>query len=273
MKRWTLKIACIQMNSGEDALKNCAKATAMIRNARKDGAELVCLPEVFNFRGAKKRIAANAESLSGRWIRSFRALAKEEKVSILLGSFLEKSNRPDRFYNTSVLISKEGRLAAFYRKIHLFELAGSGSLKASEARYILPGREVKACRLSGIPFGFSICYDLRFPELFRKLSARGVCAIFVPSNFTDYTGRAHWEALLRARAIENQLYILAPAQSGKDPGTGMKSHGNSMIVSPWGDILARAGRDSEEIVFATLGSEIICEVRRKIPALKSRGAI
>jgi len=273
MRKWELKIACVQMSSGEDSLKNCAKAAAMIRSARKGGAELVCLPEMFNFRGERKRIPRYAESLTGKWIGSFQTLAKEEKVAVLLGSFMEKCGRPGRFYNTSVLISKEGRRLAFYRKIHLFEMAGSGKMNTSESRHMIAGRAIRTAKLSGIPVGFSICYDLRFPELFRKLVQKGASIIFVPSNFTDYTGKVHWETLLRARAIENQVYILAPAQSGTDSGSGIKSHGRSMVIDPWGTILAEARHDSEEIIFATLRSEVICGIRRKIPVLKQVGKI
>ncbi len=268
-----IKVACIQINAGENTDANVARALRLIHAAAKKGVRLALLPEVFHYRGDRKKIAQAALTLKSPLIEKFRSAAVALNMGILLGSVLEKSGQPGKFYNTSVLISKEGRVAGIYRKIHLFDIHLQGKMKVLESEYILPGRKKVVAQFCGVKTGLSVCYDLRFPELYRELTARGAEMIFIPSNFTETTGKAHWETLLRARAIENQVFVIAPAQSGKNVSTGIKSFGTSLIVDPWGRVLARGSSSGEEIVAAELDFIMLRKLRRQFPVLSHAGII
>lgn len=258
------------MNAGSHPAENVRKAIRMVRMAKRRGAQLVCLPEAFSYRGDLARLFRVENAVLGPWVRPFQELAREEKVTILLGSVYEKSVKKGFCFNTSLLISSEGKITASYRKINMFEIRAGKSASTSESRYLLPGRGTRTAKVGPVTVGFSICFDLRFPELYRELGKKKTEIFFVPASFTAFTGQDHWEVLLRARAIENQVYILAPNQTGKGYSGGIESFGNSMIVDPWGNVLARAGRHREEIIYAVLSSGDINRVRKTLPVLKKR---
>jgi deaminated glutathione amidase len=258
-------VAAIQMATSSDKSANLEKAENLIRVAAARGAKLVGLPEVFNWRGKRPEEAAAAESLDGVTLTLMGGLARELEIYLLAGSITEDAPGHAKRYNTSVLFGPDGERLAVYRKIHLFDvdLPGRVTIKESDAK--IPGTEVVTAATSLGPIGLSVCYDLRFPELFRRLAFSGVRILTVPSAFTFPTGEAHWEVLIRARAIENQCYVVAPAQFGPNVH-GFSDYGNSMIVDPWGRVLARAG-DSEGVVIAPLDMAYLERVRRELPSL------
>jgi len=195
-------------------------------------------------------------------------LARELGIHLLAGSILEEIPDSDKVYNTSLFFSPQGSLVARYCKIHLFDVAIQAGVSALESGTRQAGGEVVVAQTDLCPMGLSICYDLRFPELYRALTGRGARIIFVPSAFTALTGEAHWEPLLRARAIENQVYIVAPDQLGKNPKS-FATYGNSMIVDPWGRVIARAS-DSPGVIFAEMDLDYLARVRAELPALSHR---
>ena len=262
-----LKVALIQLCSGHDKEANLDRALAMSREALDKGAGFILLPEVFNFRGdsRQRQVFANAaESIPGPSSKAFLPLAKKYKASILLGSIIEKS-RGTRAYNTSVFINAHGAIGAKYRKIHLFD-ARIGDKIIRESDCFRPGRSRTKVNVGHFRAGLSICYDLRFPGLYRDYAQSGVEVLTIPSCFTRRTGEAHWEALLRARAIENLSYVLAPNQVGTDD-RGMKAHGHSMIISPWGEIIAQGSAEGQEIVFGEIDIEEVRKARQILPGI------
>ena len=256
-------VAAVQMRTGPDLEGNLARARALAEEAARRGAELVALPEVFTWRGPRADEDAAASPIPGRVSEFLRRLAMDLDVVVVGGSFLERTAEGGKSYNTSLLIAPGGAILARYRKIHLFDvdLPGEVSVRESETRAY--GRDVVTAATTLGTIGLSICYDLRFPELYRRLAASGATIITVPSAFTFYTGAAHWEPLLRARAIENQAYVIAPNQAGKSP-LGFPDYGHSMIVDPWGTIIAHAA-DGEQVIVAELDSERVASVRRQMP--------
>ncbi|MCM8775751.1 MAG: carbon-nitrogen hydrolase family protein [Candidatus Omnitrophica bacterium] len=267
--RRSFRVSCLQVNAGSDWRKNLDRILLQAEGAFRQKADLIALPETFYWRGDKGCLPAIAREVTPLVLREFKTLASRRRIPILLGSVLECTSKPDRFANASILISDRGEIAARYRKIHLFDVALE-TVKVRESESMVAGTRIVATKVRGIPIGLTICYDLRFPELFRELSRRMVQIIFVPANFTYTTGRSHWEILLRARAIENQVFIVAPAQVGIHPATGIRSFGSSMVVDPWGKVLARGGRVREEIVTADLDFRELAKIRRSLPALKHR---
>jgi predicted amidohydrolase len=261
----TFLAAAIQMTAGNDKPANLARAERLIRLAGARGANLVALPEVFNWRGKRNEQAEAAESIEGETIAAMASLARELKIHLLAGSITEKVADQPRCYNTSVLLGPDGERLAVYRKIHLFDIDLPGRVTTRESDAKLAGSEVVSAETKLGTIGFSICYDLRFPELYRRLAFSGARIIMVPSAFTFPTGEAHWEPLLRARAIENQAYMIAPAQFGPNV-YGYSDYGNTMIVDPWGRVLARAA-DQEGVVIAPIDLEYQERVRRELPAL------
>ena len=262
-----IRIACIQMDAGDQFDRNLHQAFQLGHQASGLKADLIAYPETFLFRGAASRNAEAAKHTKAV-LHKFQHLACMGRVPILLGSVLEKSNRRGKYYNTSLLISNAGQLVATYRKIHLFDVKTPHNLKVSESRHILPGHAAVTVEQLGVQFGLTVCYDVRFPELFRNLALRGAEVIFVPANFVQETGRAHWHTLLRARAIENLVYIVAPAQVGKNPATGVRSFGHSLIIDPWGDILAEGSGHRREVVSAVIDTGKVQKLRRSFPVLK-----
>jgi predicted amidohydrolase len=257
--------AAIQMQSGPDVAANLARAAVLVRTAAERGAALVVLPEVFAWRGLRADEASVPTSIPGPVSDALRGLAADLRVILVGGSFLERSAEPDRSYNTSLLIDATGTIRGTYRKMHLFDvdLPGRVTVRESDAR--IPGSDVVTAETELGTIGMSICYDLRFPELYRRLAAAGATIITVPSAFTAHTGAAHWEPLLRARAIENQVYVIAPNQTGTSPH-GFADYGHSMIVDPWGTVVARAD-DGEAVITAEIDAELLARVRQEMPCL------
>jgi deaminated glutathione amidase len=258
--------AAIQMNAGPDKAANLECAERLVRLGAARGANLVALPEVFNWRGKRNEQASAAESLDGESLTLMSRLARELNVHIVAGSITEHVAGESRCYNTSVLLGPNGAQLAVYRKIHLFDIDLPGRVTVKESDTKLAGIDVVTATTPAGDIGLSICYDLRFPELYRRLTFAGAQVITVPAAFTFPTGEAHWEPLIRARAIENQAYVIAPAQFGPNI-YGYSDYGNSMIVDPWGRVLARAA-DQEGVVVAPIDLEYQHRVRRELPALR-----
>ena len=265
-----MRVAAVQLNSTPDMTRNLGRAREFVIQAKELGAELVALPEHFAYLGPEDANPPTAQPLEGSLVREFGALAGELGIFLLLGSFPETTEPGSPPHNTSVLLGKDGDILAVYRKIHLFDVDLAGGPTYQESRFICPGEDVVVTALPGTPFttGLAICYDLRFPELFRALSAKGADLMFLPAAFTLSTGRDHWEVLVRARAIENQAYIIAPAQWGQH-SPGRRSYGRSLIVDPWGTILAQAP-DTEGVILAELDHDRLLRLRREMPCLEHR---
>ena len=264
-----MKVAVVQLNAQTKKTDNVKKALHFVQNAVCAHAELICLPEVFNYRGPLQgKIHNVAENIPGESTAPFFEEAQKSNVFILLGSVCEKKDKKKKAYNTSLLIDPRGKVASKYRKINLFK-AVVGHKAIDESKNLLPGKKICCAPLKGFVLGMTICYDLRFPEVYRSCAKQGCDLFAVPSNFTQMTGQAHWEVLLRARAIENLCYVLAPNQTGKDE-KGIAAYGNSMIVDPWGKILARASADREEILYAEINQNALREARRKLPLIAKK---
>ncbi len=267
-----MKAAAIQLNSSADFDANLANVDRLTREAAADGAQLIVLPEKWTAMGVEAELRAAAQPLDGRAVEWARATAVELGVDLVAGSFLERIPGEDRFANTCVHVSASGGVRAVYRKLHMFDVTIDGrSYRESELE--LPGDEIVLSRTSAggepeVELGLAVCYDLRFPEIFRILVTRGARIIALPSAFTLPTTRDHWEVLVRARAIENQAYVIASNQVGPHPG-GMRSGGRSMIVDPWGVVLAQAP-DGEGYAIAQLDFERQSQIRAELPALAGR---
>ena len=262
-----LRVALVQLDAGADVGANVASAAALAETAAADGARLVALPEYLQFRGPDEGYRASARPIPGPWTEPFADVARWRHAWILLGSLAESSGDADRPYNTSVLIAPDGSIAATYRKIHLFDVTVEDGPVDRESDRVSPGDRAVLADVDGVRVGLSICYDLRFPELYRALAVAGAEVLTVPANFTERTGRDHWEILLRARAIENAAYVLAPSQIGGPPG--QPAFGRSMIVDPWGTVVAQAP-DRVGIVAAELDLGRVRSIRDQIPALANR---
>ncbi|MBJ7458343.1 MAG: carbon-nitrogen hydrolase family protein [Thermoleophilaceae bacterium] len=261
--------AAVQMNSQADKAANVARAHALVREAAGKGATLVALPEKFNLLGNTRDYFAGAESLDGPTITGLSELAAELKIDIIAGSIVEQIEGRDKLANTCVHIATDGAIRAVYRKIHMFDVEVDGQVYR-ESDHEDPGNEIVTTELAGGQLlGLTVCYDIRFPELYRILATRGALIETVPAAFTYKTGEAHWELLLRARAVENQLFVVAPNQSGNHDGD-RRSYGNSMIVDPWGTVLARAGDEGEVVVAAELDFAAQSAIRDKLPSLANR---
>jgi predicted amidohydrolase len=261
-------IAAVQMVASDDKGANLVEAERWIRKAASKNARVVALPEVFIWRGEKKREREMAEAIPGPTAEKLGALARELGIFLLGGSILEAIPGSPKAYNTSLFFDPAGNLVASYRKIHLFDvdLANGTSLRESATREFGDAAVVADTQLCAM--GLTVCYDLRFPELYRALAAQGAKIVFVPSAFTAFTGEAHWEPLLRARAIENQVYIVAPGQFGKSPKS-FETHGHSMIVDPWGKILAELP-GGPGVITAEVDLDYLAKVRAELPALSHR---
>jgi predicted amidohydrolase len=263
-----MRAAAVQLNSGADTGRNLEAADRLTRAAARDGAELVVLPEKFNVLGSEEQTLAGAEALDGPALRWARAIARELGIDLVAGSIAERREDHEKLANTSVHVGPDGELRAVYRKIHMFDVVVDG-VEYRESATEDPGDEVVLSHTAdGLPLGLTVCYDLRFPELYRILAVRGARVIAVPAAFTRVTGAAHWEILLRARAIENQAFVVAADQFGRS-GDGKESFGGSMIVDPWGEVLARAP-DEECFVAADLDLARQDEVRAQLPSLANR---
>lgn len=272
MKRY-LRLACIQNNAGSDWKKNLIRVNDLVKKALRYKVELIAFPETFCARESHDQSSSMAHEVTPRIIWHFCDLAKKNQVAFLLGSVTETSPQKTRFYNTSILISETGRIAARYRKIHLFDIKLKGRVVNRESKWIFPGRRIETGRVWGMRMGLTVCYDLRFPELFRRLVGQGARLVFVPANFTETTGKDHWEVLLRARAIENQIFVVAPGQVGIHPVSKIPSFGTSLVIDPWGRVLARGSQKREEILIAQLDFSFQDRLRREFPVLRHRRLI
>jgi deaminated glutathione amidase len=263
-----MRAAAVQLNSTDDKDRNLAAADRLTRAAAGDGAELVVLPEKFNVIGTHEDYLRGAEELEGPTITWARDIARERGIDLVAGSIVERREGRDKLSNTSVHVGPDGEIKAVYRKIHMFDVVvGGQTYRESESEE--PGDEVVLSETSGsVPLGLTVCYDLRFPELFRILAVRGARVLALPAAFTKLTGQAHWEILVRARAIENQAFVVAAGQTGFHP-PDKESFGGSMIVDPWGVVLARA-EEGEAVVAADLDLARQDEVREQLPSLANR---
>jgi predicted amidohydrolase len=263
-----VRVAAVQLNSTADFAANLASAERLTRAAASDGARLIVLPEKWTAMGADADLRAAAQPLDGPAIEWARALARELQVDLIAGSIVEQVEGQEKLANTSVHADPQGELRAVYRKLHMFDVeVGGRAYRESDLEE--PGDEIVCSQSAdGTELGLSICYDLRFPELYRILAVRGARVIVVPAAFTLATTRDHWETLLRARAIENQAFVVAANQVGAHPG-GHRSGGRSMIVDPWGLVLAQAP-DGEAYAIAELDLERQAQVRAQLPSLANR---
>jgi predicted amidohydrolase len=256
--------AVVQMTSTSDPEKNLARAESLVREAASRGAHFVSLPENFAFLRSEG-IKVEGQTLDGPWVTRMAALSKSLGLTLLLGSLPEKREEDLRVYNTSVLLGPDGKTLATYRKIHLFDIDLPGMDHLKESRAVAPGASPVLAETPWGALGLSICYDLRFPELYRVLTKAGARVLAVPSAFAERTGKAHWEVLLRARAIENLAFVVAAAQVGVH-APGRVSHGHAMIVDPWGTVLAQVG-EGEGVAVAELDFDRQDQWRRELPAL------
>jgi predicted amidohydrolase len=263
-----MRAAAVQLNSGAEVAANMAVADRLTRAAAADGASLIVLPEKWTAMGTDEQLRAAGESLDGPAIEWARATARELGVDLVAGSILERVRDREKLANTSVHVDPQGEVRASYRKVHMFDVEVAGrSYRESELEE--PGDEIVVSQTAdGVGLGLSICYDLRFPELYRILAVAGARVIVVPAAFTLATTRDHWETLVRARAIEDQAFVIAANQIGPHPG-GNRSGGRSMIVDPWGTVLAQAP-DRECHIVADLDLDAQLEVRASLPSLANR---
>ena len=263
-----LNVAIVQMNSQEDKGANIAAALDLIDRAAATGARLVALPEVWPYLGPDDVSRDQAETIPGPISEALSQRARRHGIYIHGGSIYEKRPGDPGMYNTTVVIDPTGEIIAHYSKIHMYDVVLDGIAEYQESATVTPGNETTITEIDGIPVGLSICYDLRFPELFRILALKGAQAIVLPAAFTLMTGKDHWETLIRARAIENELYMIAPAQWGTHR-PGKWCYGRSMVVDPWGTVVTTAP-DGVGIAYATVDPSRVASVRRQIPSLANR---
>ncbi|WP_073048249.1 carbon-nitrogen hydrolase family protein [Dethiosulfatibacter aminovorans] len=262
-----LRIGLGQLNTKDDVERNLETIKDITEKCAAEGAKLVVFPECSTYLSDKNMIE-HAEFLNDNIINTIRRIAVKNNVYIHNGSFLEKDESEEKVYNTSVLINPKGQIETVYRKIHLFDVDIPGIVNEKESDIVKNGNEVVNAVTEIGCFGFSICYDLRFPELFRKLTEKGAKIIFVPAAFTLYTGKDHWEVLLRSRAIENQVFIVGVNQFGERP-IGKISYGNTMVVDPWGTVIARA-KEGVGYLMADIDMNYLENIRKTIPCLEHK---
>jgi len=262
-----MRVAAVQLNSTADKARNLGAAEALVNAAAADGAELVALPEKWNLLAPGEELVAGAEPLDGPSLTAARGWARALGIHLLAGSISERAGDGEKPFNASVLIGPGGEDLAVYRKIHMFDV-DTGGVSYRESAHEQPGAEIVTAPVGDLIAGLTICYDLRFPELHRILAVRGARLLTVPAAFTSTTGRDHWEVLLRARAIENAVFVLAPGQVGKAP-PHFDCYGRSAIIDPWGVVLATAP-DEECFIVADLDLAAQERVRESLPALANR---
>ncbi|MBI2892232.1 MAG: carbon-nitrogen hydrolase family protein [Deltaproteobacteria bacterium] len=262
--------AVVQLTSVADVAKNLARARELVGAAADRGASVVLLPENFAFMGPEADRVALAEPVpdGGPILAVLRELATNRRIHLIAGGFPERSDDPARTYNACLFVDPRGQIVGHYRKIHLFDVAIPDGARYEESRTVLPGREPVVATTELGTIGLSVCYDLRFPELYRELVRRGAEILVVPSAFTAYTGKDHWHPLLTARAIENQCFVLAAAQVGRHDSKRV-TYGHSIILDPWGRALAEVA-DGDAIALAELDPAALERARRELPALQHR---
>ncbi|MDR1978480.1 MAG: carbon-nitrogen hydrolase family protein [Synergistaceae bacterium] len=263
-------VALIQVDSQNDKAKNMKEIADFIDEAAAKGARLVSLPEVMNYIGdPEKGEKELEETVPGYSTEILMQKAKEHRLYVHGGSFTEKNPQGKRHYNTSVMIDDKGEIIATYRKLHAFDVTLPDGTVCNESARISPGEKIVTVDTELGKLGFSICYDIRFPELFRLMALEGARVFFTPANFTMPTGKDHWEPILRTRAIENGCYVVAAAQIGKKPQ--FTAYGNSMVVDPWGTVIARA-KNETGVTCAEIDLDFQERIRAQIPSLKNRRA-
>jgi predicted amidohydrolase len=261
-----MRIAVCQLNARDDTAANLATARELLDRAAAAGADLAVLPEFTDYLGPG---VPKPEPLDGAYCSFFASAASELNMWVLAGSFHESAEGESRAYNTSPLFDRLGNLAAYYRKIHLYDVNIPGRVSYLESSVIAPGAETVVADVEEVRVGLSICYDLRFPELYRRLAvAGGAQVIVVPAAFMLHTGKDHWEVLLRARAIENQCYVVAAGQIG-DHDPGRTCYGRSMVIDPWGTVIAQAA-DTVGVTVADLDLDRLARIRAELPSLANR---
>lgn len=262
--------AVVQLNCTSDAAANWESARSLVERAADHGATFVATPENTNFLGPHEEKVRRAEGMDGPTVRRFAELAQRRRIHLLLGSFNERSDDPGRCYNTSVLFAPDGSVVATYRKIHLFDVDVSAAVRFRESDTVVPGEAPVVAATPLARFGLSICYDLRFPELYRALRDGGADVLTVPAAFTLTTGKDHWYPLLRARAIETQCWVLAPAQHGHHDDEGLRdSYGHAAVVDPWGQVVASVS-DGPGLALAEIDLERVLQIRRSMPVADHR---
>lgn len=263
------RAAAVQMNSLPDLSKNLAQAEDLIDLAVRQGAELVCLPENFSFLGDEQAKLAQAEAIAQASERFLKTMAQKYQITLLGGGFPVPTSN-GKVYNTAVLVGSEGEELVRYEKVHLFDVNLPDGNTYQESQSVLAGTQLPVVYHSKTlgSLGLSVCYDVRFPELYRSLSHMGAEVLIVPAAFTAYTGKDHWQVLLQARAIENTCYMIAPAQTGRHNAV-RQSHGHAVIIDPWGLILADAG-EKPGVAIAAIEPIRLEQVRRQMPSLQHR---
>jgi predicted amidohydrolase len=266
----TLRVACVQLTSRSDKAANLEKAEPLVAKAAATGADVVVLPEKWNAIGSPDVLHEAAETLeSGESVEAMARWARSYGITVVGGSITERREGREKLSNTSIVYDPQGSIVGVYRKIHMFDVEVGGHVyRESDAEE--PGDEPVVVDAEGWRTGLTVCYDVRFPELYRILALEGAELVTVPAHFTLYTGKDHWELLLRARAVENQYYVAAPAQIGETL-PGRLSYGRSLIADPWGTVIAMAP-DEETVIVAELERRRLEEVRAKLPSLASRQA-
>lgn len=261
-----MKVAAIQLSSQDDVSANLQEVTRQVEAAAAEGATLCLLPEGFAFLGPESERARHAEVLdgSGRVLSELSELCQGASVSLICGGMAETSEDPERPYNTSVVLDHTGHVVATYRKVHLFDVSLSDGSEWRESSGTSPGARPQVATLGDITFGLSICFDLRFPEIYAAERRQGATVLTVPAAFTQVTGEAHWHLLLRARAVETQCWVLAAAQQGSHP-RGRQTFGHSMIVDPWGRVVVEQTESGPGFVLGDIDLELLSEVRARMP--------
>ncbi len=265
----SITVAAAQMTSSIDTAANLAAITRLATDAAAAGASYVQFPEYCTFYGSPARFAQAGESVPGPLTNLLGELARSLEITLHLGSVLEHSTQTNQFFNTSVVIGPTGELVATYRKVHLFDIDVPGEVAFKESDAIAAGETLVVADLGTLQLGLSICFDLRFPELYRHLAIEGANVLAVPAAFSAVTGPAHWSTLLRARAIENHVFVIAAARAGAS-NEGLATHGHSMIIDPWGTVLAESTTPGEDLLVATIDLDEVAQRRRQINVLGLR---
>jgi predicted amidohydrolase len=265
----SVMVAAVQLSSGVDSANNVKDAIALVNEAADRGATHIQLPEYFNYLGPAKGFGDVAESIPGPITAQMSDVASSRKVTLHIGSLLEISPTPGKFFNTSVVINSTGHIVATYRKIHLFDVDIPGAVAQRESDFITPGRDLVMVNVDGVRLGLSVCFDIRFPEMYRELARSGADVLAIPAAFNAVTGRAHWEILIRSRAIENHAFVVAAAQVGTND-EGIATFGHSLIIDPWGEILAESTSGGPDVITAVLDLHEVTKRRQQIAVMDYR---
>lgn len=264
-----MRVSVCQMNSRADKAENTRVALELLDEAKAQGADIAVLPECLDYMGPDEGVFPNSEDPNGPLSTALAVKAKELGIWVVGGTFRVRDGS-ERVGNTLVVYNPQGEITATYRKLHMFDISIPGEVDFLESRTVKPGEDIVTTDIAGVPSGLSICFDLRFPELFRLQTLAGAKILFLPAAFTAYTGKAHWELLLRARAVENTCFVVAAGQVGENM-PGKASYGHSLIIDPWGNVIAEAP-DGVGVTTADIDLALLDKVRRDMPSLQNRRA-